>query len=456
MPVETRPATTTFMGDTGLWFVPVGDVLPARRWSVSAYRVNFDYTEGFTDVSNWPITFGVGLKNRAEIFAAVQAVRRIDRDARPIFFNTQGGGVTNEYPLMRDAWSGSEFGDIWLGAKINLASQFDQKPVAFGLRGMLKLPTADDEDPGVGTGKMDFAFDAIVSKEINERVELSGFGGMIFRGSPDDVSISNGFRYGFGLGLPSRKGLRLTAELHGESYFDDSVEMNRTLTGIDGSVAPGFLAALVLVLGLVLLEVHLDDLLDEDRLKIVDTGCCVDRFGGDNGAPLPLCGLFRATALLEHRGDLGRDRSLARGGWRVDSDGHVRRHAVEPRDLDHGQGPHRGDRGRQPADADPARGRAQDDGRALRRRCRARGGPEVYFGRVGNPRGGGGLTGVSRTIELTNKRGPHARAPAKFVTMASQLDAEVDGVERLRHHGGRLHQRRQHGRRGLPGGGRSV
>ena len=43
-------------------------------------------------------------------------------------------------------------------------------------------PTAKDDDDGVGTGKMDFAFDAIVSKEINERVELSGFGGMIFRG----------------------------------------------------------------------------------------------------------------------------------------------------------------------------------------------------------------------------------------------------------------------------------
>ena len=241
-PAATRPATTTTMGDTGLWFVPTGEVLPAGRWSFSLYRVNFDYTEGFTDVSNWPITFGVGLKNRAELFAAIQAVRRLDRDARPIFFNNQGGGVANEYPLMRDAWSGNQFGDVWIGAKINLASQFDQKPVAFGIRGMLKLPTADDEDPGAGTGKMDFAFDAIVSKEINERVELSGFGGIIFRGSPDDVAISNGFRYGFGIGLPSRKGLRLTAELHGESYFDDSVEMNRTLTGIDGSVAPALTA----------------------------------------------------------------------------------------------------------------------------------------------------------------------------------------------------------------------
>ena len=59
---------------------------------------------------------------------------------------------------------------------------------------MMKLPTAKDDDDGVGTGKLDFAFDAIVSKEVNERVEFSGFGGMIFRGSPDDISISNGFR----------------------------------------------------------------------------------------------------------------------------------------------------------------------------------------------------------------------------------------------------------------------
>ena len=81
---ETRPATTTIRGDTGLWFVPTGEVLPARRWSLSAYRVNFDFSQGFTDVSDWPVTFGVGLGDRAEIFGAWTLVRRIDRDVRPI------------------------------------------------------------------------------------------------------------------------------------------------------------------------------------------------------------------------------------------------------------------------------------------------------------------------------------------------------------------------------------
>ena len=33
---------------------------------------------------------------------------------------------------------------------------------------------------------------------------------------------------------------------------------------------------------------------------------------------------------------------------------------------------------------------------------------------------------ASRTVEVVNKRGLHARASAKFVTMASQIDAAIE------------------------------
>jgi phosphocarrier protein HPr len=36
------------------------------------------------------------------------------------------------------------------------------------------------------------------------------------------------------------------------------------------------------------------------------------------------------------------------------------------------------------------------------------------------------LSAVSREVLITNKRGLHARASAKFVTMASELDAIID------------------------------
>ena len=226
---ETRPATTTASGDTGLWFVPTAEILPAKRWSFSVYRENFDYEQGFTDVSRFPITFGVGVRDRVELFGTVTPVTRIDRDLRPLFLSDspESGGVVNDYPFVNDGWSGNQFGDIWLGAKFNLASEHRQQPAAFAIRGMLKLPTAGEDD-GAGTGQMDFAFDAIVSKELNERVELSGFGGVIFRGDPDEWNLTNGFRWGVGAGFPTRRNLRLTAELHGEQYFDDAV----VLTGV--------------------------------------------------------------------------------------------------------------------------------------------------------------------------------------------------------------------------------
>ena len=117
---DRRPATTTFMGDTGLWNVPTGEVLPAKKWSVSAYRVNFDDNQGFSDVSNWPVTFGFGVGDRAEIFGSWTLVNRIDRDIRPLFVPSipQAGGVVPQNPLARDGWSGNNLGDFWVGGKV--------------------------------------------------------------------------------------------------------------------------------------------------------------------------------------------------------------------------------------------------------------------------------------------------------------------------------------------------
>ena len=80
-----RPATASFWGDTGLWFVPTAEVVRPRGWSFSLYRTEFDFTQGQTDVSDWPATFAVGAGARTEIFGSVRVVTRIDRDTRPVF-----------------------------------------------------------------------------------------------------------------------------------------------------------------------------------------------------------------------------------------------------------------------------------------------------------------------------------------------------------------------------------
>src|SRR5881275_1674200 len=94
---ETRPATTTFYGDTGLWFVPTAEVLPNGKWSVSGYRRGTNWIQGYTNVGDFAGTFGIGIKDRAEIFGSFLFDTRVDRDLRPLFINGNStfGGIVD-------------------------------------------------------------------------------------------------------------------------------------------------------------------------------------------------------------------------------------------------------------------------------------------------------------------------------------------------------------------------
>ena len=178
--VETRPATNTFLGDTGLWFVPTGEVLPAKKASGGAYYVNQDFGESFMDVADFSGVVGYGIKNKAEVFGVVPVLSP-NRHRRAGRCRCSARRLAIRIPL--DGWQ-TGVGDIYVGGKVNFLSQADLKPVAFAVRGVLKLPTASFDD-GLGTGQPDFLVDAIVSKEINQKFEVSGYGGMAFRKSPD-------------------------------------------------------------------------------------------------------------------------------------------------------------------------------------------------------------------------------------------------------------------------------
>jgi len=236
---ETRPATTTVMGDTGLWFVPTGEVLPAKSGSFSVQRTEEDFRQGNTNVSFWPVTGAYGL-GRAEIFGSLRIVTRIDRDASPLLFagpDNEPGGLVNEYPTFHDSWSGNKLGDLFLGAKFNLISQRTRQPLALAIRAMVKAPTAD-KDSGAGTGEWDGFFDVVGSREF-KAVELSGFGGVAMRGDPEEISISDGIRWGLGAGFPARGRFRGSLEATGEWMFDHAVVAPEgLLVASDGSLSP--------------------------------------------------------------------------------------------------------------------------------------------------------------------------------------------------------------------------
>ena len=182
----TRPAFTTSDGDTGLWYVPTAEVLARGKWSASGYRTSYNYVEGFSNVADFPLTFGVGIFRGAELFGSFKAVTRIDRDIRPIFTtNPDVGGVIDRYPFVNSGWTGSKVGDFLVGAKVNLLSEANSKPAAVAIRGAVKLPTGD-KDAGVSTGKADGFLDLVVSKDLHGAAEITGYAGGAFVGSPDD------------------------------------------------------------------------------------------------------------------------------------------------------------------------------------------------------------------------------------------------------------------------------
>lgn len=231
----TRLSTPTADGDTGLWYVPTAETLVRGTWSASGYRVGTNYRQGFTNVADFPLTFGVGVTNRAELFGSFKAVTRIDRDVRPVFTSEPNiGGIVGRYPLVKQGWSGNQLGDLTVGLKYNLLSQAAGKKGALAVRGGLKLPTGD-KATGVSTGKADGFVDLIMSREAASVVEYSVYAGGIVRGTPDGASASNGLRYGIGAGFPSRSLLRFTAEYAGEKPFDDTVTLTKALVSYDGA-----------------------------------------------------------------------------------------------------------------------------------------------------------------------------------------------------------------------------
>lgn len=137
------------------------------------------------------------------------------------------GGIIDRYPLVNRAWTGDNLGDFHMGAKINLWSEHRQNPAAIAIRAIAKVPTGK-QDAGVSTGKPDLGLDFIVSKEAAKLVDVSGYGGYEFRGSPDGIDAPTGaFRWGTGVAFPSRNMLRVSGELNGQIPANSREETRR-------------------------------------------------------------------------------------------------------------------------------------------------------------------------------------------------------------------------------------
>ena len=223
---QTRPGSSTTVGDTGLWFVPIAETLPKGKWSGGLQRVDINRSEGFVNVEDIGAMFAFGATDKVEVFGAFSR-RGVDADL--ISPKLTSLGQPQDY-LINSGWNDG-LGDIVVGAKFNLLSQVKNNGAALAARVSVNLPTAGD---GMGTGKSAFMFDLIGSREFGKKVDLTSQVGLKLRMSPDGYALSNGFTWGVGAGYPSRSNLKVIGEMSGEALFD----LNQTFTGVQSATTP--------------------------------------------------------------------------------------------------------------------------------------------------------------------------------------------------------------------------
>ena len=234
---ETRPALPTFFGDTGLWFVPTADTLPSHRASVSVFRANFDKRQGLTDVSDLGITAAFGVGERVELFGSWKVVRLRRGVRSPVFIPSDAafGGIDQSFPYLRRGWSKTLGGPFTAGAKWSVISQSRGDSMSLAPRIALEF----GGEPWAGTNDMVGHIDAVASRELGQKVELTGTIGGVLRGDPDFFSISDGMAWGVGAVLGSRSRFRGLVEWVGEWSFDENaVVVQPPYFAEDLSVAP--------------------------------------------------------------------------------------------------------------------------------------------------------------------------------------------------------------------------
>jgi len=232
-----RRALPTYFGDTGFWFVPTAETLPARRWSASVFRANFDRRQGLTDINQIGVTAAFGVTDRFEVFSSWRTVR-LDRDVQPTFIPAEPvfGGVSQEYPYLRRGWSKTLGGPLFVGGKFNLISQSRGDALSLAPRVMIKLSTGPAWS---STNDWDGHIDLVASREFAGHVELSGIAGAVLRGDPDEFRVSDGVTWGLGAAFPTRSPIRAIVEWQGEFVIkDNTLVIAAPYVAEDGTIAP--------------------------------------------------------------------------------------------------------------------------------------------------------------------------------------------------------------------------
>ena len=217
---------------------------PDGKWSASAYRRGTNYIAGLHQRRRLRRARSPsGIKDRAEIFGSFLVDTRIDRDVRPLFIERSELRRRHRSLSARDAGldGRQRRRPVCRREGQSAVASIGQKPAALAVRGLVKLPTGQERRRRRARAKRTSRSISIVSKEVAQAAELSGYAGYEFRGHAGRLRRADER-------VPVGRGRRVSvaqpAAGHGGAERRGAVERARRrsraapLVAIDGSVAP--------------------------------------------------------------------------------------------------------------------------------------------------------------------------------------------------------------------------
>ncbi|GAB4241047.1 MAG: hypothetical protein Kow00109_16260 [Acidobacteriota bacterium] len=235
---KIKRLTPTTTGSTGLFNLAVADTLRQGEFSLGFGAHKFNRDPGDLDYTIFPVSFTVGLTDRIELFASMEAYKRVNADdivvnkilprqdiIPGVLHNNQPGGVVgfyNESPFM-DVGFGDGTGDLWAGIKFNLLSERRGNPFSFAVQPIAKFHLTDERQHllrGLTSGATDAGFDAILSKNLPGGGTFTTNLGLLFADDIKGADRQHRFNWGGGfqypLGTPK---VELIAEVLGTHFY---------------------------------------------------------------------------------------------------------------------------------------------------------------------------------------------------------------------------------------------
>lgn len=230
---EARPLTPSFAGNSGLFHLPSAYTLAKGKTGFSLFRMNLDRNPKDLDASTHGVNLSYGVSDKFEIFGSFGLQRNdVDKLTEP--------GFVNDFPRAgrqstSPGWQ-TGAGDAIVGVKFKLLDDYNGDGVGLAIRPSIKLPTASFDD-GLGTGKVSFGADVILSKSLNNQAEIHGMVGYKVNSDPDGFDLGNAFRWGAGLTVPVYRKFQMQAEVTGTNYSDAAFKQ---INPVDFVIGPVF------------------------------------------------------------------------------------------------------------------------------------------------------------------------------------------------------------------------